>query len=325
MSNTTHSKYVGLIAACLMACSVHADNNIKGAPSWSTPARGANLESMAAVKSDKDTLLGVAGSSKRYSQQQIDDKFSAPDWFPNKHDKMPAIVKLGKAPKVWACASCHLASGSGHPESATLAGLDSLYIQTQMKAFADDSRLDYSGHMNRMAKELTDAEIIEISEWFATLTPRNTTQVKEAAQVAKTYVDDTRMRLLVEPIEMEAINYRIIEVPDDFSEVKKRSPENKFISYVPVGSIARGKNLVTTGGGKTIACTSCHGAALDGNTIGPSIVGNFAIYTVRQLHGFKGGSRKGGKSAMMLGVVSALTENDIVDISAYLSSLPEKK
>jgi len=324
MNKSEYVKYGGLIVASLMVCTAHADNKIPGAPSWSTPVRGVSPESMGAAKSDKETLLAVSGSSKRYSQQQIDDKFNAPDWFPSQHDKMPVIVRKGKSPKVWACASCHLASGSGHPESASLAGLDSQYLQTQMHAFSDGSRLDYSGHMNRMAKELSDVEIKEVSDWFSALTPRKVTKVVEASQVLKTYVDDTRMRLVAQPYVMESIGDRIIEIPDNLSKVKKRDPDSTFISYVPEGSLARGKNLVSTGNGKTVPCASCHGDDLKGSTIAPSIVGNFASYTVRQLHGFKGGSRSGGQADMMKGVVDGLTDEDIVDISAYLTSLPVK-
>jgi cytochrome c553 len=119
---------------------------------------------------------------------------------------------------------------------------------------------------------------------------------------------------------MESIGDRIIEIPDNLSKVKKRDPDSTFISYVPKGSLARGKNLVSTGNGKTVPCASCHGDDLKGSTIAPSIVGNFASYTVRQLHGFKGGSRSGGQADMMKGVVDGLTDEDIVDISAYLTS-----
>jgi cytochrome c553 len=322
MNGRTNKTYYGLVFFSLVACSVYADNQIIGAPSWSTPARGIGLEGSITVKGDTEPLFDITGSTKVYTQRQIDEKFNAPDWFPNKHDKMPNIVRSGKAPKVWACASCHLASGSGHPESASLAGLDSSYLQAQMAAFSDDSRLDYSGHMNRMAKELTNTEIKEISDWFSRLTPRKVTKVVETAYVLKTYVDGTRMRLVAQPHLMKEIANRIIEIPDNVVEVKKRNPASMFISYVPNGSIARGKDLVNTGRGKTIPCTNCHGANLAGNTIGPAIIGNFASYTVRQLYGFKGGTRTGGNSAMMLGVVDALTDKDIVDISAYLASLP---
>lgn len=301
-----------------------ADNNIVGAPNWSTPSRG-----QTAATEVNQLLLSVLNSNVQYTQQQIDNKFSAPDWFPSQHQPMPIIVQFGKLPKVWACASCHLASGSGHPESATLAGLSSNYMQSQMKAFANDSRVDYSGHMNRMAKELTVQEIVEISDWFASLPPQKILTVKEVSQVPQTYVDGTRMRQItdssagptLDAATSEDIAGRIIEVPKSVTQVHKRHPDSQFVSYVPLGSLSRGKQLVATGGGKSTPCLACHGSDLSGSTIAPSIVGNFGIYTVRQLHGFKGGSRQGAQSALMTAVVANLNDQDIVDIAAYLSSI----
>jgi cytochrome c553 len=321
MNNRANKNSLGLIVSSLMVFSVYADNQIKDAPSWSTPARGVNAESNEIVKNNDAVLFNIIGSKKVYSQQQIDDKFNAPDWFPSQNNKMPDIVKSGKKPTVWACASCHLASGTGHPESASLAGLDSQYLQAQMSAFADDTRLDYSGHMNRMAKALNKKEIKEISDWFSSLAPRKVTKVVETEHVLKTYVDDTRMRLVALPYKMEVLGNRIIEIPDNVAEVKKRHPESSFISYVPKGSLERGKKLVSTGNGRTVPCAGCHGTDLKGSPLAPAITGNFSIYTVRQLHGFKGGSRKGGKAIMMRGVVSSLTNQDIVDIAAYLTFL----
>jgi len=315
------SKFTLLLATSVGLSSLAiADNVINGAPSWSTPSRGQAAEIVEA-----NTLKTVSGSAKSYTQAQIDDKFSAPDWLPQQHQAMPTIVQFGKKPKVWACASCHLASGTGHPESATLAGLSSSYIQSQMKAFADDTRLDYSGHMNRMAKELTEQEIIDVSDWFASLTTNKIVNVKEVSEVAQTLIDDTRMRLVVNQSisqsTTEDIAGRIIEIPQDRNQTQKRHPNSQFNSYVPLGSLARGKTIVETGGGKSTPCFACHGTNLKGSSIAPSIAGNFGIYTVRQLHGFKGGSRTGAQSALMTPVVAQLTDADIVDIAAYLSSL----
>lgn len=321
MSKGSNIKCYGLFAVSLIISSSNADNPITGAPHWSTPKRGVALESNITARDNDKALFTIVGSEQHYTQQQIDDKFNAPDWFPNRHGQMPDIVKSGKAPKVWACASCHLSSGAGHPESASLAGLDSQYLQNQMYAFADDSRLDYSGHMNRMSKALSKAEIKEVSDWFSNIPPRKVTKVVETSTVLKTYIDDARMRLFSQPPTMEAIGTRIIEIPDHLLEVKKRNPEGTFISYVPEGSVARGKKLVSTGNGKTIPCSGCHGTDLSGSTSAPSIVGNFASYTVRQLHGFKGKTRNGGQAVMMQSVVNGLTDEDIIDISAYLTSL----
>lgn len=321
MSKASNIKFYGSIAVSLMISSSYADNPITGAPDWSTPKRGNVLESKNNGQDNDKALFSIVGSEQHYTQQQIDNKFNAPDWFPSKHEKMPSIVKIGKAPKVWACASCHLTSGAGHPESASLAGLDSQYLQNQMYAFADGSRLDYSGHMNRMSKALSKAEIKEVSDWFSALPPKKVTKVVETSTVLKTYIDDTRMRLVAQPYVMEAIGNRIVEIPDHPLEVKKRNPDSIFVSYVPQGSLARGKVLVSSGNAKTPPCASCHGSYLSGSAIAPSIIGNFASYTVRQLHGFKGKSRNGGQAVMMQSVVNDLSDKDIIDISAYLTSL----
>ncbi|QUM76696.1 c-type cytochrome [Moritella sp. 24] len=305
-----------------ISTSVLADNAIPDAPAWSTPARGVAVESTL----EPAKMHTLEGSKVSYTQAEIDNKFSAPDWFPEQHDPMPEIVQFGKKPKVWACASCHLASGSGHPESSTLAGLSASYMTAQLKAFASGERIDYSGHMNRMAALMTEAEMLAASTWFASLSPQQFIAVKEVKSVPITYVDSTRMRQIDTSKKVEEpIGNRIIEVPLDKELVHKRAPLSEFISYVPEGSIERGQNLVQTGGGKTIPCMSCHGADLSGSQIGPAIAGNFGIYTVRQLHGFKSNTRNGAQSAMMKPVVANLSDKDIIDIAAYLSTVSIKR
>src|SRR4051812_6882067 len=72
---------------------------------------------------DNLALKQVPGSTRAYTQAQIDDPFNPPDWFPDDHPPQPPIVAQGNKPAVRACAQCHLPSGDGHPESASLAGL----------------------------------------------------------------------------------------------------------------------------------------------------------------------------------------------------------
>ncbi|WIY27790.1 c-type cytochrome [Parasedimentitalea psychrophila] len=312
------SKTIARIAilGALTAAPAGADNVIPDAPSWSTPAR-TDVAGHEAGQGD----LTVDGSDQSYTQVQIDDKFSAPDWFPDQHLPMPETVQFGKGPKVWACASCHLTSGTGHPESASLAGLDSAYMQAQMRAFSDGTRVDYSGHMNRMAALMTPEEIQTASDWFASLTPRTFIEVIETETVPASYIDSTRMRLLTEaePRE-EPIAGRIIEIPVDPVQVKLRHPVSNFISYVPTGSIARGEALVSGDNDRTYACAGCHGDDLTGTEIAPVIIGNFGIYTVRQLHGFKSETRSSEEASLMSDIVVDLTDQDIIDIAAYLSA-----
>lgn len=303
-----------LVSISLNVGIIYADNVIPGSPAWSTPVRGETSE----IVGDESKVFSFPGSIKKYTQAEIDNKFEAPDWREGDHEAMPSIVKFGKKPKVWACASCHLSTGAGHPESSTLVGLTADYIVQQLNNFSDGSRLDYSGHMNRMAPLMTQKEKTDAANWFASLKPSAFIDVIETDSVPVTYVDDTRMRLVVEGGGLEPINGRVIEVPENFEVVKLRAPEGRFLSYVPKGAILRGKQIVTTGGGKVAPCTACHGADLKGTSIAPSIAGNFAIYTVRQLHGFKSGVRK---SVEMAPMAAGLNDNDIVDVAAYLASL----
>jgi len=69
----------------------------------------------------------VPGSQKTYTQAEIEDLSNPPDWFPDDHAPMPSIVQRGSGKAVPACASCHLVSGMGHPESSHLAGLPAAY------------------------------------------------------------------------------------------------------------------------------------------------------------------------------------------------------
>src|SRR5690242_7016400 len=75
----------------------------------------------------------LPGSNRTYTQAQIDDQFNPPDWYPEEHAALPTVVQKGI--QAQACGSCHLMSGMGHPESATLAGLPLNYMLRQMVDF----------------------------------------------------------------------------------------------------------------------------------------------------------------------------------------------
>ena len=54
----------------------------------------------------------------------------------------------------------------------------------------------------------------------------------------------------------------------------------------------------------------------------PRLAGLHPIYVARQLHLFKDGGRSGPDAPLMTKPVAALTNDDILNISAYLGSLP---
>jgi cytochrome c553 len=203
------------------------------------------------------------------------------------------------------------------------------YLKQQMMDFKSGVRIDIA-RMNGIAKEMSDQEIDEATAWFASLKPRKNNRVVEADTVPKTIVAQGRMRFVDPKGGTEPIGSRIITVPEDVNIARTRDPNTKFVSYVPPGTLARGKELVETGGAdkKTAACGTCHGPGLNGlATIGktgiaaPRIAGQHPIYLARELYLFKDGSRNGMTSKLMAPVVKNLDDADILAISAYLASM----
>jgi cytochrome c553 len=177
--------------------------------------------------------------------------------------------------------------------------------------------------MNGIAQATPDDDVKQAADYFGGLKPGPTPTVKvvEADMVPKTYLGPGRMRFALADGGMEPIGNRIIMVPDDVAKARLRDPRTTFTAYVPMGSVARGKTLVDSGGGKTVSCATCHNDKLDGLGNVPRIAGHHPIYTVRQLYMFKDGSRAGPDSDLMKGVVAGLDDGDILAIAAYLGSV----
>ena len=288
----------------------------EAARAWAFPAING------AVPAEEPSPKTVTGSTKSYTPAEIDNLLSPPDWFPSEHPPAPSIVQKGHAGAL-ACGACHLMSGEGHPESAGLTGFTAEYVVRQMSDFKSGVRKD-AARMNGIAKELSDEEIKQASEWFASLKPTAWTKVTEAAMVPKTFVGQGRMRFVQPGGQMEPIGNRIITVPQDQTRARLRDPHPGagFIAYVPVGSVAKGKALVESAApGKTVTCSICHGDSLKGLGNVPRLAGLHPIYIARQLYLFKDGTRNGGDAQLMKKPVANLTEDDILSVSAYLGSL----
>jgi cytochrome c553 len=120
----------------------------------------------------------VPDSASVYTVPQTRDRFSAPDWHPEDHPKMPAVVMQGRKPDVFACGFCHRADGPGGPENASLAGLPAAYIAQQMADFKSGARTTSVPVrsppmlMLNVAKAASDAEIQEAAAYFSSLKPR---------------------------------------------------------------------------------------------------------------------------------------------------------
>jgi cytochrome c553 len=274
-----------------------------------------------------DVRHRLPGSTAAFSWVQARDLFFAPDWHPEDHPSMPAIVASGRKPDVRACGSCHRAEGTGGPENSSLAGLSVEYFKQQMADFKSGAR-KFSGPqrsavllMNAAAKAMTDAEVQAAAEYFAALKPKKITKVVEGDTVPKTYI--ARLFFVKQPDGgTEPLGRRIVEMPDDVEQFELRDTRSQFTAYVPAGSIAKGEVLAKTGGsGTTIPCTICHGPELRGIGPIPPIAGRSPSYIVRQLFDFQQGVRAGSSSPLMRPTVEKLSQDDMISLAAYIGSL----
>jgi cytochrome c553 len=300
---------LALLVGVAPGVSVAADR-----PDWAFPVAD-GVQPPATVNDQPKTL---AGSAKSYTQKQIDDLKNPPDWFSDMHPPMPDVVAHGTA--TFACGSCHLPIGTGHDESAYIAGLPASYIVRQMADFKSGARKGF-GIMPEIAEALTDTDVQSAAAYFSALPTRAWLHVVETDTVPKTYVNPSNMRLALPGGGSEPIGSRIVELPEDENAAIERDPRSGFVAYASRGSLAKGHALVTTGAGETTACTVCHGPTLKGVGVTPGIAGRHTGYLVRQLYFFQTGSRSGPQEALMHNVVQRLTAGDMLAIAAYVGSL----
>ena len=268
----------------------------------------------------------LSGSKASYTTSEINDLFVVPDWYPDAHPPMPEVVAHGRKPDVYACGHCHLPNGQGRPENASVAGLPAAYIIAQMADFKNGLRNGSDPEMRsvtamvKLSKSTSDEDVKSAAAYFSSIKLKPWIRVVEVDQVPRTKPAGGMM-VVIDGGATEPIGDRIIEVSENLEKTELRDPTSGFIAYVPKGSLEKGKELVTSGGsGKTMACTMCHGQDLKGMGNIPSIAGRSPSQMTRQIIDFQTGARNGPMAPMMKGVVSKLTLEDTVAITAYLAS-----
>jgi cytochrome c553 len=268
----------------------------------------------------------MPGSDAVFTAAQVDDLFLAPDWRPADHPPMPGVVAHGRAPDLYACGYCHLPNGQGRPENASLAGLPAAYIVQQVEEFRAGRRRSATPGlypqklMAQVAANARPDEIALAAAYFASLAYRPWISVVETRDVPRTRVTGASA---YEPIPgggLEPLGQRIIEVPQSPERTAARDAASGFVAYVPMGSVARGETLVTLGGDGAAPCGACHGAALGGQGAVPRLAGRSPSYLARQLFDLRAGARHGPAVALMRPQAARLSNEDVIDIAAYLAS-----
>jgi len=295
---------------------------------WAYPWAYPTSEGESDSATDPDKSIHVPESTVMYSYKDTRDIFHAPDWHPDDHPSIPAVVEYGRKPAVFACGYCHRADGSGGPENASLAGLPHEYIVQQVAAFKNGTRKATISpdngpfhYMHAVATAVTESETNIAATYFSAIKPKRNIAVVETDTIPTTRMVG-HFFAYVKNGSKEPIGNRIVEVPNDEEQFENRDPRTQFTAYVPVGSLKRGE-LLATGKDpqKAVRCETCHGPGLRGSGLIPRIAGRSPSFIARQLYDFKHGGRTGSASAPMLAVVANLSSDDMQSLAAYVSSL----
>ena len=274
----------------------------------------------------------VPGSNASYSLVDVRDGHDVIDWFPGDHPAMLPIIKNGPASLMAvrgrACGSCHLPNGKGRPENAPPAGQPVAYTIQTLHDFANglrpsaDPRKANNPTMSGLAKAMSEEEIKQAAEYYAAMPWTPWIRVVEANRIPEAHLEPGGMYIIKGKEPSEALGNRIVEAPeDDYQANTVRNPRSGFVAYVPVGSLEKGKQLAMGGGGKTIACATCHGPALEGLVNIPAIASRSPSYMMRQMWDMKVGARRGPMTHLMKPVVANMTQDDMLNVVAYLASI----
>ena len=329
-------------SALVSVSALHAQNANPNYPAWAyaVPPAPPPGTPPAPQARDDGKMLTLPGSDKQFTFNQVRGRrdndtparIAPADWFPGDHPTMPNIVANGDESRgIIACSLCHYPNGKGRSENASPAGLPKEYIIRQLHNMKNDQRASAERRkantqaMVTFAKSMTDAEIEQAATYFSTLKWTPWIKVVESDTAPKVrsqgglYIPLDGAQAGTEPI-----GNRIVEVPENpmYTETL-RNPRSPFIAYVPKGAVEKGKQIVTTGAnGKTIACTVCHGDDLNGLGSVPGIAARSPSYIARQLYDFQQGARHGDMADLMKKVAANLNNDDMINITAYLASLP---
>ena len=339
---------------CVSACLADAQTT---APGWAygyltSAAPGATVPACADARpiscawpsgpvSDNGVLLHLPGTDAAFTLPQIAADYGPADWYPNDHPPMPGIVAHGREQDgLRACGLCHFPNGKGKMENGGVAGLSASYVLKQLADFKNglrrsaDPRKANTNEMIAIARSLTESESKIAAEYFASLKWTPWVKVIESATAPKVRTSVNGLFLPLAGGATEPLGQRIIEVPENPERTDKyRDPRSGFLAYVPIGSLAKGEALVTTGidvgagndsqspaNKKTMPCGACHGPELKGKGDVPGIAGRSPSYTMRQLWDMQQGTRNGAGAKLMKGVVAKLSLDDMIAITAYVTS-----
>ena len=185
------------------------------------------------------------------------------------------------------CAGCHsdLGQGGSRGEYPRLAGQQVKYLESQLKAFRDRTRVNIPMYPYTQERELPNEDIKDVAAYLASIElPTKWPVFKDT--------DDALTRL--------TLTERVMIIPR------------------VTGNLANGEAIYQ----KT--CVTCHGKTGMGRGMFPMLVGQYTSYLMRQMEKYVKGERPHDEEVVG-GVLNALKGEDLQDILAYLTSIQEQQ
>jgi cytochrome c553 len=323
------------IAGVILGASVMAQQNAPapaapvppGLPEWAyTPPVPGAAPPPSALPADDNAVVRLPGIDRTFTRGQLRALKETMDWYPeDRHGTAPDIVRFGKQPAVRQCTLCHLPDGSGRPENSPVSALHPVYFMQQMEDYRNglrksaDPRKANTNTMIAYAKATTVEEDRAAAEYFAQQPYPRRMKVVESRTAPKVRMQGG-MHMAVPVSEgggMQPIHAdEIVEVPNDNLGAEARDTRMGWTSYVPPGTLNRGKQAAAK-----YQCGTCHGANFEGLGPVPPLAGRSPSYMMRQLFDMKTGTRRGPWAEMMKPVVDRMSPQEMTAVVAFAASI----
>lgn len=185
------------------------------------------------------------------------------------------------------CAGCHgeLGQGGSRGEYPRLAGQRAAYLADQLKSFRARKRVNIPMYPYTQERELPDEDIKDVAAYLASIDLPTTWPIFKDT-------DDALTRL--------TLTERVMIIP--------RAP----------GDVANGEKIYQK------QCHTCHAKDGMGRGMFPRLVGQYTAYLKRQMEKYVKGERPHDEEGIG-GLLTALREEDMQDILAYLTSIQERQ
>lgn len=196
-------------------------------------------------------------------------------------------LDLEKAKEIYGpCAACHgpLGAGGKRGEYPRIAGQSAKYMEQQLKAFQNQSRLNLPMFPYTRERELSIEDMKLLSAYLAQI------ELSTAFPVFK---------------------------DSDGALARLQAMEEVMIIPRVKGDIEKGQTIYQKG------CASCHGKTGLGRAMFPRLVGQYTNYLGKQIDAYLKAERPHDEESAKEGVLYTLKSDDIQDVLAYLTSIQE--